>query len=102
VFVSELRTRWDPRAIRLAVLAHHYRHGWDWHGEVMADAAARLARWQAVGGGDGDAALEDARAALDDDLDTPSTLAAIDEAATAGKDVSQAAALVGVDLGGPL
>ena len=26
VFVDELRKEWDPRAIRLAVLEHHYRH----------------------------------------------------------------------------
>jgi L-cysteine:1D-myo-inositol 2-amino-2-deoxy-alpha-D-glucopyranoside ligase len=101
VFVSELRKAWDPRAVRLAVLAHHYRHGWDWHDAVMPEAADRLARWQATSTADGDAALDDARVALDDDLDTPSVLRAIDEAADAGKDVSQAAALVGVDLTRP-
>jgi hypothetical protein len=35
VFVSELRKEWDPRAIRLATLAHHYRTPWEWHDEVM-------------------------------------------------------------------
>ena len=40
VFVSDLRKVWDTRAIRLAVLAHHYRHPWDWTDEVMQHAAA--------------------------------------------------------------
>jgi L-cysteine:1D-myo-inositol 2-amino-2-deoxy-alpha-D-glucopyranoside ligase len=36
------------------------------------------------------------RSALDDDLDTPGALSAIDAAAAAGKGVSEAAALLGV------
>ena len=35
---------------------------------------------------------------LDDDLDTPAAVAAIDEAADAGRGVAEAAALLGVDL----
>jgi L-cysteine:1D-myo-inositol 2-amino-2-deoxy-alpha-D-glucopyranoside ligase len=42
--------------------------------------------------------LSDVRARLDDDLDTPGALRVIDEAAAAGSDVSDAAALVGVSL----
>jgi L-cysteine:1D-myo-inositol 2-amino-2-deoxy-alpha-D-glucopyranoside ligase len=100
VFVSELRKTWDTRAIRLAVLAHHYRTPWEWRDDLMPEAADRLARWQAAvtAGGDGDAGLEEARAALDDDLDTPAALQAIDEAASAGKSVIAAAGLLGVRL----
>ncbi|HLT15700.1 MAG TPA: cysteine--tRNA ligase [Acidimicrobiales bacterium] len=98
VFVSDLRREWDPRAIRLAVLAHHYRVEWEWDDAVMPAAAERLERWQAASRGDGDAALDAVRAALDDDLDTPAALAAIDEAAAAGRDVTAAAALLGVEL----
>jgi L-cysteine:1D-myo-inositol 2-amino-2-deoxy-alpha-D-glucopyranoside ligase len=98
VFVSDLRREWDPRAIRLALLAHHYRVEWEWDDGVMPAAAERLERWQAVSRGHGDAALDAVRAALDDDLDTPAALAAIDEAAAAGRDVTAAAALLGVDL----
>jgi len=36
------------------------------------------------------------RRALDDDLDTPAAVAAIDEAAASGRGVSAAAALLGV------
>jgi L-cysteine:1D-myo-inositol 2-amino-2-deoxy-alpha-D-glucopyranoside ligase len=100
VFVSELRKVWDPRAIRVGVICHHYREPWDWTGDIMPEAADRLARWQAAAAtaGDGDAALDEVRAALDDDLDTPAAVAAVDEAADLGKGVGQAAALLGVDL----
>ncbi|HEX5947697.1 MAG TPA: cysteine--tRNA ligase [Acidimicrobiales bacterium] len=98
VFVSELRETWDPRAIRLAVLVHHYRHSWDWDDKVMPTAVERLARWRGAHGGSGDEVLATVRAALDDDLDTPAAVAAIDDAAEAGADVSAAAALLGVDL----
>ena len=100
VFVSELRKVWDPRAIRLGVIGHHYREPWDWTGDIMPEAADRLARWEtaATTAGDGDAALDEVRGALDDDLDTPAAVAAVDEAADLGKGVGQAAALLGVHL----
>ncbi|MCU1355914.1 MAG: mshC [Acidimicrobiales bacterium] len=96
VFVSELRKEWDTRAIRLAAIAHHYRTPWEWDDEIMPTAAGRLDAWLAAGPGDG--GLAEARAALDDDLDTPGAVAAIDAAAAAGRGVGDAAALLGVDL----
>ena len=98
VFVSELRKEWDPRAIRLAAVANHYRTPWEWDDAIMPTAAARLERWLAAGEGRGDAGLEAARAALDADLDTPGAVAAIDAAAATGASVALAAALLGVDL----
>jgi len=50
------------------------------------------------GGSGGAGVLSDVRARLDDDLDTPGALRVIDEAAAAGSDVSDAAALLGVSL----
>ena len=94
VFVSDLRKEWDPRAIRLAALAHHYRTPWEWTDDVMPTAAARLEAWIAAGPGEG--GLDAARAALDEDLDTPGAVAAVDAAASAGEGVSAAAALLGV------
>jgi len=94
VFVSDLCKEWDPAAVRLAILAHHYRHGWEWFDHLMPTAGARLDAWRAAGTGAG--GLEEARAALDDDLDTPAALAAVDAAAAAGEGVSEAAALLGV------
>jgi L-cysteine:1D-myo-inositol 2-amino-2-deoxy-alpha-D-glucopyranoside ligase len=96
VFVSELRKDWDPRAIRLAATSHHYRDSWEWNDGLMPAAQARLESWLAAG--EGDAALEEVRASLDDDLDTPTAVAAIDAAAAAGRGVSSAAALLGVDI----
>ena len=103
VFVSELRKQWDPRAIRLAVLAHHYRTSWDWTDDVMPTATRRLAAWKAAENNDaradsGETALAAVRAALDNDLDTPGALAALDAAAARGEPVAQAASLLGVDL----
>ena len=98
VFVSELRKEWDTRAIRLATLAQHYRTPWEWTDETMPTAAARLAAWSAAPAGSDGAATDAVRAALDDDLDTPAAVAAVDEAAAAGSGVAGAAMLLGVDL----
>ena len=96
VFVSDLCKEWEPAAVRLAILAHHYRRDWEWFDHLMPTAAARVDAWRASG--DGDGALDEVRAALDDDLDTPSALRAIDAAAAAGRGVSAAATLLGVEL----
>jgi len=94
VFVGDLLKEWDPAAIRLAILVHHYRMEWSWDDTLMPEAADRLQRWRAAGAGGG--ALDEVRAALDADLDTPGAVAAIDAAAAAGRGVSEAAALLGV------
>jgi L-cysteine:1D-myo-inositol 2-amino-2-deoxy-alpha-D-glucopyranoside ligase len=62
----------------------------------MPAAAERLAAWQAAG--DGDAARAEVRQARDTDLNTPAALAAVDQAAHDGRGVSDAVALLGVDL----
>jgi len=101
VFVSELRKTYDTRAIRLAVLAHHYRDSWEWTDAVMPTAAQRLERWQAAstaGAAPSPDALAAVRVALDLDLDTPAALAALDDAAYAGGSVREAALLLGVAL----
>ena len=101
VFVSDLRERVEPEAIRLAVLAHHYRHGWAWTDDLVPAAEARLDRWRgAARGAGGDAVLDEVRACLDRDLDTPSALAAVDDAVGAGRDIRPAASLLGVELDG--
>ncbi len=100
VFVSELRKEWDSMAIRLAVVKHHYRDPWEWHDELMPEATERLASWRAgrqAGGADTEV-LAAVRERLDDDLDAPGAIAAIDAAAADGVDVSRAAELLGVRL----
>jgi L-cysteine:1D-myo-inositol 2-amino-2-deoxy-alpha-D-glucopyranoside ligase len=100
VFVSDLAMLWDPRVIRLACVSHHYRDSWEWQGDLMPAAGERLSAWVAAGEGSG--ALDQVRAALDEDLDTPAAVAAIDAAAAKGLGVSQAAALLGVRTDRPV
>jgi L-cysteine:1D-myo-inositol 2-amino-2-deoxy-alpha-D-glucopyranoside ligase len=101
VFVNRLLADGvDPMAIRLALLAHHYRSDWEWTDGVLAEADARLFRWRgalaraSTGGAaatvsdvptaqSADAVLADVRAALADDLDAPRALAVIDRWADA-------------------
>ena len=46
-FVSALRESGvDPMAIRLALLAHHYRDDWEWTDYVLVAAEDRLSRWR--------------------------------------------------------
>ncbi len=97
VFVDALRTTWDARAIRLAIIEHHYRVEWEWDDELMPRNAARLAAWSAHARPN-EALLDDVRRCLDRDLDTPAAVAAIDAAAGRGEGVIEAAALIGVDL----
>ena len=96
VFVSRvLADGVDPMAIRMALLAHHYRSDWEWTDAVLGEAQARLARWRtalarveavapgAVTSGTAPAAaaemvLSGVRARMRDDLDAPGALAVVD------------------------
>jgi L-cysteine:1D-myo-inositol 2-amino-2-deoxy-alpha-D-glucopyranoside ligase len=100
VFVSDLLKQWEPMAIRLMIVENHYRTAWEWDDTRMPRAAERLDAWRVAGerAGAGDGALAAVRAALDDDLDEPAAVAAIDAAAARGENVTAAAALLGIDL----
>src|SRR5215218_1750243 len=103
VFVSALRASGvDPMAIRLALLAHHFREDWDWTDELLGSAQIRLNRWREAvrldSGVNATEVLVQMRAALAQDLDAPSALAAIDAWAGASmaidSDDAEAPALV--------
>lgn len=98
VFVDKLRTEWDPRSIRMAIIEHSYRREWEWDDELMPRNHKRLESWKASVGGTASDVLEDVRACLDNDLDTPGAVAAMDAAAAKGHDVSAPASLLGVEL----
>ena len=115
VFVGDLLKEWEPAAIRLALLDHHYRTDWEWTDADMPAAESRLRAWRGVpgtapsgepGGPDERGApgpepelgLDLVRAALDNDLDTPGALAALDAEAAAGRPVVRGATLLGVTL----
>lgn len=83
VFVSHLRRDGvDPMAIRLALLAHHYRIDWTWTPPDLTDASMRLALWRtataAPAGPSADLVLERVRELLSDDMQTPTALEVID------------------------
>ena len=74
VFVSTLRgSGVDPMAIRLALLAHHYRDDWDWTAELLDSAHSRLSLWREAvrldAGLNADEVLVQVRRALAHDLD---------------------------------
>lgn len=87
VFVSKLTAAGvDPRAIRLTLMSHHYREGWEWTDTLLARAHDRLTRYTEAAYSDRDdsAVVEKMREALRDDLDTPRVLALLDEWAADG------------------
>jgi L-cysteine:1D-myo-inositol 2-amino-2-deoxy-alpha-D-glucopyranoside ligase len=83
VLVSKLRAAGvDPMAVRLALLDGHYRADREWTGGRLPAAEARLARWRAAAALPAappvSELLAEVRGRLADDLDTVSTIAAID------------------------
>jgi L-cysteine:1D-myo-inositol 2-amino-2-deoxy-alpha-D-glucopyranoside ligase len=111
VFPRDLYRDDEPAAVRLVLLAHHWRSEWEWDAAELKEAAERLSAWRRVAGGTtrsgpgpGEASrgpLPDAVvAALAGDLDTPAALAAADELADRGDGpaVAAAATVLGVDL----
>jgi L-cysteine:1D-myo-inositol 2-amino-2-deoxy-alpha-D-glucopyranoside ligase len=116
VFVSDLLKVADPRAIRLALLRHHYRHGFEWFDTDLEEGTALLHRLLAAGerptGHDPGPYAARIRAAIDDDLDTPRALDALDDLASAilsgGDDPSahevlcELGQLLGIDLERPV
>jgi L-cysteine:1D-myo-inositol 2-amino-2-deoxy-alpha-D-glucopyranoside ligase len=88
VFVSRLRAdRVDQMAVRLALLAGHYRADRAWTDELLKVASERLSRWREAAtvqaGPSGAELLAGVRGRLADDLDTPGALALLDSWADA-------------------
>ena len=82
VLVSKLRAAGEePAAIRLAILAHHYRSDWSWTDEGFAAAKAQLAAWRTAldhaPEGSGPALVAEMRDALAADLNAPAAVAAV-------------------------
>lgn len=85
----------DPMAIRLVLLAQHYRSDWEYSPELLRVATRRLARWRAAvhrpAGPDAAALQVAVRAALSNDLDAPTALREIDLWADSAESTSTAA-----------
>jgi L-cysteine:1D-myo-inositol 2-amino-2-deoxy-alpha-D-glucopyranoside ligase len=97
VFVEDLIERSEASAVRLALLGQHYRQDWSWRDAMLDTAVARLATWRRVDGDD-ERVLEAVRRHLDNDLDTPGALSAIDDAVSQGRGVRSGAALLGIGV----
>jgi len=83
VFVSKLREAGiDAMAIRLALLANHYRSDREWDDALLQDATNRLAKWRKgfakPEGPEIEATISAVVDALNNDLDTTKALAHID------------------------
>lgn len=83
VLVSKLRAAGeDPAAIRLAILAHHYRSDWSWTDLGFTQAKERLGAWRSAvaSAPEGSAAglISDMRKALAADLNAPAAVEAVD------------------------
>ena len=99
VFVDALRKEWDPRAIRMAIIHHHYRFEWEWTNDQLPVALKRLNSWVgSVGSPESPNLLNEVREHLDNDLDTPSAMSAIDRAISQGFSALAAANLLGIAL----
>ncbi len=101
VFVSRLRRAGvQSAAVRLALLAHHYRSDWEWTPADLERAERRVLRWragvQAASGPSGDALLAGVRERIADDLDAPGALDLVDRWAT------DAVAGLGADADAPM
>jgi L-cysteine:1D-myo-inositol 2-amino-2-deoxy-alpha-D-glucopyranoside ligase len=118
VLVSGLRAEGvDPSAIRLGLLAGHYRADRDWSTQLLESANQRLHRWRTAialpAAPDAADAITRVRRYLADDLDTPKALAALDGWVTDALDygghdaeaprvvATAVDALLGVDLAAP-
>jgi L-cysteine:1D-myo-inositol 2-amino-2-deoxy-alpha-D-glucopyranoside ligase len=116
VFVDELLKSADARAVRLALMRHHYRHGFEWYRTDLEEGTALLHRLLAAAerpsGPDPRPFAARVRSAIDDDLDSPRALDALDDLASAilsgGDDPSarvvmcELGRLLGVDLERPI
>ncbi len=90
ILVSNLLKEYSPDAIRVMLLSHHYRQPWEATPQDMRDAsetAELFARVRSLIGKDACGRDEDLEArftaAMDDDLDTPTALTVLKQAATA-------------------
>ncbi|MDE0267825.1 MAG: cysteine--tRNA ligase [Acidimicrobiaceae bacterium] len=86
VFVNDLTAKFDPAALRLALMGHHYREDWEWYDNHINEGVTLLGILNEAASRDStlpprgttERSIPDprpfarkVRAALDDDLDSP-------------------------------
>ena len=104
VFPAALFQEHEPAAVRLALLAHHWRSSWTFDADELKAAAERLEAWRRTAtrlraGGTRSLPVQ-VETALATDLDTPAALAVVDAMAKQGDGdgVQAAAEVLGVRL----
>ncbi|MGE5334301.1 MAG: cysteine--tRNA ligase [Nitrososphaerota archaeon] len=118
VLVRDLLQTYTADAVRVMLLSHHYREPWQYTDADMRQSASRAAQFAAAAhktpgastsgseSAAADARLQQARQrfndALNNDLDTPSALAVLDELATGDEAASEARAQTLIELAGIL
>jgi L-cysteine:1D-myo-inositol 2-amino-2-deoxy-alpha-D-glucopyranoside ligase len=105
VLIRDLLPRYHADSIRVLLLRHHYREPWEYTADQLDDAAAwtkRLGEAAPRASNASGNSVPAVRAALEDDLDTPRALRALEETLRGGEgDWRAAADLLGLRLGAP-
>lgn len=112
VLVSKLTAAGaDPAAIRLAILAHHYRSDWEWTDAALEAATERLRNWREAAltastepCAETEQLVQQMRRAIADDLNTPEVTAIVDrwvqQPVRGSECIDAVDALLGIDLRG--
>jgi L-cysteine:1D-myo-inositol 2-amino-2-deoxy-alpha-D-glucopyranoside ligase len=86
VFVGDILRSSEPMVLRLALMSHHYRNGFEWDASMLNPAREFVAKLRSAvtgrGGADPRPYVTEVRAALDDDLNVPRGLSAVADLAT--------------------
>jgi L-cysteine:1D-myo-inositol 2-amino-2-deoxy-alpha-D-glucopyranoside ligase len=99
VFVRDLLRQYSPNAIRLYLLAHHYRHVWEWSAAELASSASLADRLERMAGSPDSStsgAREEFASALAHDLDTPAAIEALQRAS--GATLRELGAVLGLEF----
>ncbi len=95
ILVEDLITRYDPMAVRYFLLTHHYRHPWEYERAELDEAVQRRNTLLKRQDSENRGSMEEVRAYLDDDLDTPALLRYLYDKAS-GQTVREALTLLGL------
>jgi L-cysteine:1D-myo-inositol 2-amino-2-deoxy-alpha-D-glucopyranoside ligase len=101
IFVGDILRSCEPMVLRLALMSHHYRDGFEWDTSMLNPAREFLAKLRSAvtgrGGADPRPYVAEVRAALDDDLNGPRALCAVaDLAASINQGGADESALEGL------
>lgn len=94
VLVEDLLKEFSPESIRYLLLSHHYRHPWEYERGEMEESVGRIENLKKRIELPDAGTMEEVRAYLDDDLNTPALLRYLEEKAS-GTLIKDALSLIG-------